>query len=108
MLQIAPWLLTRSNPLRIQFICHKLLRLLAPFALLGVLVSTMCIRQGLYEFLLVMQIILYALAALPLSSAHAGLLSRLSNISRAFLVLNTAAAVAFVYFITGKKEVWAR
>jgi hypothetical protein len=40
--------------------------------------------------------------------AKVGFLSRLSNISLAFLVLNTAAAVAFIYFITGRKAVWAR
>ncbi|MBZ5643273.1 MAG: glycosyltransferase family 2 protein [Acidobacteriia bacterium] len=104
LLQLAPWLMTRSNPLRAQFLCHKLLRLLAPFALLGVLVSTLWIRQGIYELLLGLQFLLYALAALPLPGA----LSRLSSGSRAFLLLNTAAAVAFVYFITGKKAAWAR
>jgi poly-beta-1,6-N-acetyl-D-glucosamine synthase len=108
LLQLAPWLLTRSNPLRIQFVCHKLLRLVVPFALVGVLVSTCWLRQGLYELILALQIVLYALAALTLLRAKTGFLSRLSNISLAFLVLNTAAAVAFVYFITGKKEVWAR
>ena len=108
LLQSIPWLLTRANPLRFRFICHKLLRLAAPFALVGLLVSTLSIGQGMYEILLALQISLYALAALPLSGARSGIFSRLSNISRAFLVLNTAAAVAFVYFITGKKKVWAR
>jgi hypothetical protein len=37
-----------------------------------------------------------------------GIVTRLSNISLAFIVLNTAAAVAFIYFITGKKAVWTR
>ncbi|MBZ5662470.1 MAG: glycosyltransferase family 2 protein [Acidobacteriia bacterium] len=108
LLQLAPWLLTRSNPLRMQFVCHKLLRLAAPFALLGVLISTLTIREGIYEFLLALQLMLYAAAALPFTGVGAGALSRLSNTSRAFLLLNTAAAVAFVYFITGKKVVWAR
>ena len=52
LLQLAPWLLTRSNPLRLQFVCHKLLRLLVPFALVGVLVSTVWLRQGIYELAL--------------------------------------------------------
>ena len=108
LLQLAPWLLTRSNPLRTQFVCHKLLRLLVPFALVGVLVSTFWLRQGLYELILVLQIVLYALATLTILRTKPGFLSRLSNISLAFLMLNTAAAVAFIYFITGRKEVWAR
>jgi biofilm PGA synthesis N-glycosyltransferase PgaC len=107
LLQLAPWLLTNSNPLRLQLVCHKLLRLLVPLALLGVLASTFWIRESLYEVALVLQIFLYALAILPLR-VKAGFLSRLSHISFAFILLNAAAAVAFVYFITGRKAVWVR
>ena len=108
LLQLAPWVLTSANPLRVQLVCHKLLRLLVPLALVGLLVSTFWIRQGVYEIALVLQIVLYALATLSALRAKVGFLSRLSNISLAFLVLNTAAAVAFIYFITGRKAVWAR
>src|ERR1019366_3839218 len=59
LLQLAPWVLTSANPLRLQLVCHKLLRLLVPLALVGVLVSTFWIRQGMYELALVLQIILY-------------------------------------------------
>jgi len=108
LLQLAPWLLTRSNPLRIQFVCHKLLRLLVPFALLGIFVSASCIRQGVYELAFILQIVLYGLATLSAMRAKVGFLSRLSNISLTFLMMNTAAALAFIYFITGKKAVWVR
>ena len=108
LLRLAPWLLTRANPLRIEFVCHKLLRLLVPFALVGVLVSTFWLRQGLYELILDLQIGLYALATLTILRKKPDFLSRLSNISLAFLMLNIAAAVAFIYFITGRKKVWAR
>jgi cellulose synthase/poly-beta-1,6-N-acetylglucosamine synthase-like glycosyltransferase len=108
LLQLTPWLLTRSNPLLIQFVCHKLLRLFVPFALVGVLVSTFWLRHGIYSLVLVLQSVLYSLAALTVLRGKAGFLSRLSNISLAFLVMNTAAVVAFFYFITGRKVVWAR
>jgi poly-beta-1,6-N-acetyl-D-glucosamine synthase len=108
LLQLAPWVLTRPNPLRLQFICHKLLRLLVPFALLGALVSALWLRTDFYELALVLQIIFYALAGLGLSPVKFGIVSRLSGVSLAFLVLNTAAAVAFVYFVTGKKAIWSR
>jgi len=74
----------------------------------GTLVSTCWLRQGVYELALVLQVVLYALATLSALRAKVGFLSRLSNISLAFIVLNTAAAVAFIYFITGRKAVWAR
>lgn len=108
LLQMSPWILTSANPLRVQLVCHKLLRLFVPFALLGLLISTFWIRQGMYEIFLVLQIALYALAALSVLHAKFGYLSRLSNISLAFITLNAAAAVAFIYFITGRKIIWAR
>jgi biofilm PGA synthesis N-glycosyltransferase PgaC len=108
LLQLAPWVLTSENPLRLQLVCHKLLRLWVPFALVGLLVSTSWLRYGIYEFVLGLQLVLYALAALTALHAKVGVLSRLSNISLAFILLNTAAAVALIYFITGRKAVWAR
>lgn len=108
LLLLAPWVLTSANPLRLQFLCHKLLRLIVPFALVGVFFSTFSIRQGMYEIALILQIALYASSMLPGMRAKTGFLSRMSNVSLAFILLNTAAAVAFVYFITGKKAEWVR
>jgi poly-beta-1,6-N-acetyl-D-glucosamine synthase len=108
LLQLAPWLLTSANPLRAQFLCHKLLRLLAPFALLGALSASLAIRQGAFELLLGLQLSLYALAAVARPLTGAGAIARLANVSRAFVLLNTAAAVALVYFLAGKKQVWSR
>ena len=108
LLQLAPWVLTSANPLRVQLVCHKLLRLLIPFALVGLLVSTLLLRRNLYELALALQLVFYALATLSLFLGNGGIVSRLANIALAFMVLNTAAAVAFIYFITGRKAVWAR
>jgi biofilm PGA synthesis N-glycosyltransferase PgaC len=108
LLQLAPWILTASNPVRLQFVMHKLLRLLVPFALLGVLISSISLRQGIYGFALVVQLAFYSSAAFGIFRARLGPLSRVSDISLAFLVLNSAAAVAFVYFVIGRKVLWAR
>ena len=108
LLQVAPWILGSSNPLRLQFVCHKLLRLVAPFALLGVFLSAMWLRRGIYEAALLLQLVFYALAFLSVFSTKASFLTRLSNISLAFIVLNAAAAVAFIYFVTGRKALWTR
>jgi len=108
LLQLAPWILTRPNPVRWQFVGHKLLRLLAPFALVGMLVSTLWLRKDVYELALVLQLVFYALAGLRLSPGKFGFVSRLSDVSLAFLVLNSAAALAFLYFITGRKAIWSR
>jgi biofilm PGA synthesis N-glycosyltransferase PgaC len=108
LLRLAPWILTSANPLRFQFICHKLLRLLIPFALVGLLISTFWLRKEIYGLALVLQFVFYASGALSIFRAKVGIVSRLSDIPLTFIVLNTAAAVAFIYFIAGKKAVWAR
>jgi biofilm PGA synthesis N-glycosyltransferase PgaC len=108
LLQLSPWVVTHSNPVRFRFLCHKLLRLIVPFALVGLLLSTIWLRKGVYEIALGFQLAFYALAILSAFRAQVGVVSRLSNISLAFLVLNAAAAIAFIYFITGRKAAWAR
>ena len=108
LLRLSPWILKHSCPLRFQFVGHKLLRLLVPFALLGVLLSAFWLRYGLYELALALQLAFYALAALGALRGKFGRVSRFSDISLAFVVLNAAAAVAFVYFITGRKVTWTR
>jgi poly-beta-1,6-N-acetyl-D-glucosamine synthase len=108
LLQLAPWILTSSCPLRWEFVCHKLLRLLVPFALIVVLVSASAVGTGIYEIAFLCQLIFYALASLKLAGSKAGIVARLADISLAFLVLNTAAAVAFFYFVTGRKVIWAQ
>jgi len=108
LLQLAPWLLTSSNPLRLQFICHKLLRLMVPFALVGTFVSSLWLRTGAYEGALILQLMFYALAGLRFSGSKLGVLSRLSNVALTFIVLNTAAALALLYFVTGRKAAWTK
>ena len=81
---------------------------LVPFALVGLLLSTFWLRKDVYELVLVLQLVFYALSVLSMYRAKVGIVLWLSDISLAFIVLNTAAVVAFIYFITGKKAVWAR
>lgn len=108
LLQLAPWLLTRANPVRFEFVCHKLLRLMMPFALAALLVSSLFLSGTTFELSIVFLLAFFSLAALAIFRPKVGFLSRLAEVSLAFLVLNTAAAVAFVYFVTGKKNVWLR
>ncbi|MGH9342907.1 MAG: glycosyltransferase family 2 protein [Terriglobia bacterium] len=108
LLQLAPWVLTRSNPVRFEFIAHKLMRLLVPLALIAFFISSLLIPGTLARVAVALQLIFYGLALLTLSGLRMGVLARLGDAALAFLLLNTAAAVALVYFLTGKKEVWAR
>lgn len=108
LLQLAPWVLTRQNPVRFQFVSHKLMRLFTPFALIGVLISALCLDGSFYQLTFGLQVILYGLAPLALYPRRLGWLSRLASVALTFVMLNTAAVSALVNFITGKKEVWVR
>ncbi len=108
LLQLAPWLLGRTNPARFQFISHKLLRLIVPFALAIVLVAPVFMPGPLYRIALLCQIAFYALSLLALVDLNRGPLQRLGDAALTVVVLNTAAVVAFTNFITGRKVAWAR
>ncbi len=106
LLRLSPWLVTSANPVRFEFVCHKLLRLAMPFALAGLFVASLVLKEAPYRIFLAFQLILAGLAAIAMLRPKLGILSRLADVSLTFLVLNTAAAVAFIYFVLGKKQIW--
>ncbi len=108
LLQLAPWILSRANPVRFEFISHKLLRLFVPFLLIAILVSSVLLKGTFYQVCLGLQLVFYGMGLLGLAWRRTGLVSRLANVVLTFMVLNGAAVVALVNFLTGKKEVWVR
>ena len=108
LLQLAPWLLSSQNAIRFEFVSHKLSRLASPFALLAVLFASLFLPQPFYRVALVAQLMFYVLSLAALAGVKIGPLSRIADPARTFVVLNTAAVVAFINFVTGRKAVWAR
>ena len=108
LLQLAPWLLSSENAIRFEFVSHKLSRLAVPFALLALLVASMLLPQPFYRAALVAQLAFYVLSLAALGGIKVGPFSRLADAARTFVVLNSAALVAFVNFATGRKAVWVR
>jgi len=107
LLQLAPWLLTRQNPLRFEFFSHKLLRLAVPFGLAALLMSSLFLRGYFYRAALLFQIIFYALGVVAVLKLGRGTLARISDGALTFVLLNGAAAVAFINFLTGRRPAWA-
>lgn len=106
LLRIAPWLLTRENPLRFEFISHKLCRLAVPFALLGIVLASFFLSGPIYRLPLAAAIGIIALTVLAFLRVPLGGASRITDLAMAFVLLNTAAIVAFYYFAVGRKQVW--
>jgi biofilm PGA synthesis N-glycosyltransferase PgaC len=106
LLQICPWLLGKQNPLRFEFVSHKLLRLVAPFALLTALVSSLFVRDAIYRGAFLLQAAFYALSLLGMVRLKRGLVARMADAAFTFVALNTAALVAFGKFVRGRKIEW--
>jgi biofilm PGA synthesis N-glycosyltransferase PgaC len=104
-----PWLLLPvKNPVWFQFVSHKLLRLVCPWALLVLFVSSLLLagasgvaepERWLWRALATGQITFYALAAL---GPRAG---RIGALARTFVVLNIAAVVGLWRFLRGSQAV---
>jgi poly-beta-1,6-N-acetyl-D-glucosamine synthase len=109
LLQLAPWLLKGENPIRFEFISHKLLRLVVPFALVAILVASLFLSGPLYRAALVLQVLFYGLSALAMTRVISrGPLARAAQAASTFVILNTAAVVAFANFVVGRKGMWIR
>jgi cellulose synthase/poly-beta-1,6-N-acetylglucosamine synthase-like glycosyltransferase len=108
LLRLAPWLVTAQNPLRFEFVGHKLSRLVVPFALIGIILASVFLSGFLYRIPLAATIGVGVLGVLAFVRVPLGIVSRLSHLALAFVLLNTAAIVAFFYFALGKKQVWVQ
>jgi cellulose synthase/poly-beta-1,6-N-acetylglucosamine synthase-like glycosyltransferase len=95
---LVPW----RNPVWLPWVSRKLLRLVMPWTLLGMFsASAALVDGGSYATLFAAQVACYLLAALGLMPAI-GQRSRLLATAASFLVLNTAAWLAFWVWITGQ------
>ncbi|HEV2402543.1 MAG TPA: glycosyltransferase family 2 protein [Candidatus Sulfotelmatobacter sp.] len=109
LVQLAPWLVTKENPVRFEFVSHKLMRLAIPFALAAVLFSSMLLTATFYRVVLILQLVFYALSAFALTRRlKGGVLARMADASGTFVLLNGAAAVALANFVFGRKAAWTR
>ena len=108
LLQLQPWLLTRANPIRFEFISHKILRLVVPFALLAALLACAFLPQTFYRSMFWLQLAFYALSLVGLAHLKMGPIARAGDAAFTFVVLNSAAMVAFAKFVTGRKVAWTR
>lgn len=113
--QLMPRLLLPNNALVFQFYSHKLMRLLAPIFFLILFAANLIIAasstsgvQLLYQLAFGGQLVFYVgvLAGGYLLKRNRKV--RLLNFAYVFSVMNAAALVGLVYFVLGKRDIWAR
>jgi biofilm PGA synthesis N-glycosyltransferase PgaC len=106
LLQLAPWLLSSGNPIRFEFVSHKIMRLVIPFALVILGISSALIRSPFYRIALIAQAAFYLIAILARPALKHGQLGRVAGAAWTFVVLNAAALIAFKNFVIGRKTLW--
>jgi len=109
LVRVAPWLLSRSNRVRFQFVSHKLLRLVAPALLIATLMSSLLLAQiPFYRWLALAQLAFYFLGIVGMR-VHAGMFSRIAGPAAAFCLLNAAAVAGFWQFLvkgSDLRKIW--
>lgn len=94
---LLPW----RNPVALQLVSHKLLRLAVPWALAGMLIACLMLPEPFYRVTLGCQFAGYLAAVLGFVPP-VGRQSRVASAAASFLVLNAAAWAAFWVWITGR------
>ncbi len=108
LLQMHPWLWTAANPIRFEFLSHKILRLVVPFALLAALLACAFLPRTFYRSAFWLQLAFYGLSLVGMARVKMGPIARAGDAAFTFVVLNTAAVVAFANFVTRRKVAWTR
>jgi hypothetical protein len=62
--------------------------------------------QPVYRVEFLLQLSFYALSFIVVAQMKKGLLGRMADRAFPFVVLNTAAVVAFAHFVTGRRVAW--
>lgn len=105
LMAMMPWVLVPGlNPIWLQFVSHKLLRLVAPFAMVALLLANLSLARGSAFFagVLAVQALGYLLAMAGLS-IPAVARWRLARIAAAFVSLNWYAVLGLLQFLSRRE-----
>ena len=105
--QLAPWTLTLRNRVLFQLISHKVLRLVVPYLLVSMFISTVALAASspVYAALATLQLFGWTIAIVGLRYKIPAL-HRLAAPAGALLVLNAAAVVGFYKFLFTRGPLW--
>lgn len=105
--QMMPWTLTPRNPLFFQLVSHKLMRLVVPYMLFALLISTLALSRNshLYAAAAVFQILGITVASVGMRY-RIPVLHRVAGPLGALFVLNLAAIVGLYKFLVTRGPLW--
>ena len=94
----------RFGVISLQLFSHKVCKLLVPLFMVALLISNLILAElgGCFLIALMAQVVFYSAAGAPAQILKAGLLSRIADAARIFVVVNAAIALAWVKYIQGE------
>lgn len=107
LIQLAPWTLTFQNRVIFQFVSHKLMRLIAPYLMVVLLIAMLALSptSSVYAEFAAAQVaaLMLAIAGLRL---RIPILHRIAAPLSALFVLNVAAVVGLYRFLFAPRPLW--
>ena len=105
--RLAPWTLSPRNPVFFQLVSHKVMRLVVPYLLVLLFVSTLVLSSGsrLYAAFAALQIFCWLMAIAGLRY-KIPVLHRIAAPASAFLVLKAAAVAGLYRFLFSRGPLW--
>jgi cellulose synthase/poly-beta-1,6-N-acetylglucosamine synthase-like glycosyltransferase len=105
--RLAPWTLSPRNPVLFQLVSHKVMRLVAPYLLLLLLVSTLALSRAslIYAAFAALQVFCWAIAIASLRY-RIPVLHRVAAPASALLVLKVAAVAGLYRFLFTRGPLW--
>lgn len=101
---IKPW----ANRLYLQFMSHKVFRLIAPVALVGLLVTNLAHMGGWYTVFLMVQAAGYVMALTGWWLSKIGVRERITGAAFTFCLLNYAAVMGAIQFFKAEVVQWEK
>ncbi len=105
--RLAPWTLGPRNPVLFQLVSHKVMRLVAPYLLLLLLVSTLALSRAslIYATFAGLQVFCWAMAIAALRY-RIPVLHRIATPASTLLVLKAAAVAGLYKFLFTRGPLW--
>lgn len=105
--RLAPWTLTPRNPVLFQLVSHKVMRLVAPYLLFLLLISTLALSGGsiIYTAFAALQVVVWTISIVELRY-RIPMLHRVAAPASALLVLNAAAVAGLYRFLFTRGPLW--
>lgn len=97
-----------DNPAWFAFVSHKLLRLIAPWALIAAFVASACAGHPFYLAMLVLQLLAYSVAAFAILRPRTAARIPLAGTAGTFVMLNAAALLSLPACLRGTRSLWKK